>query len=167
VYLSENLESSTLCSIHYNADYGVLGILSTGWPRLSYGGWTQHDEEAELLLWQRRGPIGKLYNIIVWLGRSPQCRDKFNENVKELHPESVVTALVYGNDTRCGGDYDELVCALQHGEALKEFVTTALRYNLHGERDSFPTALKLDELHPEDWTNLTDIMQFLQPFRKW
>jgi hypothetical protein len=127
---------------------------------------TQQDEEAELLLWRRRGPIGKLHNIIVWIGRSPQRRDKFNEKVKQLHPDSVATALIYGNDTRWGGDYHELVRALQHREALEEIVCTAIRYNLHGERDSLPTALKLDDLHPEDWTILTDIMQFLQPFRK-
>jgi hypothetical protein len=127
----------------------------------------QQDEEAELLLWRRRVPIGKLHNIIVWIGRSPQRRDKFNEKVKQLHPERVATPLVYGNGTRWGGDYNELVRALQHREALEEFVSTAIRYNLHGERDALPTALKLDELHPEDWTILTDIMQFLQPFRKW
>jgi hypothetical protein len=127
----------------------------------------QQDEEAELLLWRRRGPIGKLHNIIVWIGQSPQCRDKFNEKVKQLHPECVPTALVYGKETTWGGDYDELVRALQHREALEEFVSTAIRYNLHGERDALPTALKLDKLHPEDWTILTDIMQFLQQFRKW
>ena len=60
----------------------------------------QQDEEAELLLWRRRGPIGKLHNIIAWIGRSPQRRDKFNEKVKQLHLESVATALVYGNETR-------------------------------------------------------------------
>jgi hypothetical protein len=87
--------------------------------------------------------------------------------VKQLHPDSVATALVYGNDTRWGGDYDELVRALQHREVLEEFMSTAIRYNLHGERDALPTALTLDELHPEDWTILTDIMQFLQPFQKW
>jgi hypothetical protein len=87
---------------------------------------TQQDEEAELLLWRRGGPIRKLHNMIVWISRSPQPRDKFNEMVKQLNPESVATALGYGNDTRWGGDYDKLVHALQHREALEEFVSTAI-----------------------------------------
>ena len=129
--------------------------------------WNQQDEEAELLLWQRRGQIGKLHDIIVRIGRSPQHRHKFNDKVQQLHPENVASELVHRNETKWGGDYNELVHALQHREALEESVSTAIRYNLHGERDSLRTALKLDELHPHDWTILTGIMRFLQLCRKW
>jgi len=125
------------------------------------------DEEAELHLWQKQCPLGKLHNSIVWIGRSAQRRDKFKDKVRQLHPETTSPALVHGYETRWGGDYDELVRALLHREAFEEFVSTAIRHNLHGERDSLPNALKHDELSPEDWAILTDIMQFLQPFRKW
>ena len=125
------------------------------------------DEEAELQLWRKQGPLGKLHNIIVWIGRSPQRRDKFEDKVRQLHPESTSAALVHGNEPRWGGDYDELVRALLPREALEAFVSTAIRHNLHGERNSLPNALKHDELSPEDWVILTEIMQFLQPFRKW
>jgi hypothetical protein len=125
------------------------------------------DEDAELQLWRKQGPLGKLHNIIVWIGRSPQRRDKFEDKVRQIHPETTSAALFHGNETRWGGDYDELVRELLHREALEEFVSTAIRHNLHGERDSLPNALKHDELSPEDWAILTDIMQFQQPFRKW
>jgi hypothetical protein len=84
-----------------------------------------------------------------------------NEKVKQFYVASVATVLVYGNETRWCGNYIELVCTLQHIEAMEEIVSTASRHNLHGEQDSLPTALNLDELNPEDWTILTDIMQFL------
>jgi len=125
------------------------------------------DEETELLLWRQQGPLGKLHYIIVWIGRSPQRREKYEEKVRQLHPDCTASALVQGNETRWGGNYDELVRAMNQREALEEFVSTAIRHNLHGERDSLATALRHDELTPEDWAILTDIMQFLQPFRRW
>jgi len=36
----------------------------------------QHEVE-ELEAWRRRGPIGKLHNIINWISRSPQRREHF------------------------------------------------------------------------------------------
>jgi len=91
----------------------------------------------------------------------------FNEKARQLHPNSVATALVYWNEPRWGGSYDELVSTLQHIEALEQYVSTAIRYNLHGEQDKLPTALKLVDLHPEDWTIFAEFEQFLQPLRKW
>jgi len=108
------------------------------------------DEEAELLLWRKKGPLGKLHNIIIWIGRSPQRRDKYEEKVNQLDPECTATSLVHGNETRWGSNYDELVPAIQQREALEEFVSTAICHNLHGEGDSLGTALKHDELTPED-----------------
>jgi hypothetical protein len=35
------------------------------------------DEQAELDLLRKRVPLGKLHNIIVWIGRSPQRQDQF------------------------------------------------------------------------------------------
>jgi hypothetical protein len=125
------------------------------------------DEEAELLLWRQRGPLGKLHNIIVWIGRSLHHRDKYEEKVRQLHPDCTASALVQGNETRWGGNYDELVPAMNQREALEEFVSTAIHHNVHGERDSLATALRHDELTPKYSAILTDIMQFLQPFRRW
>jgi hypothetical protein len=34
--------------------------------------------ERELLAqWRKRGPVGKLHNIIIWIRRTPQRRDSF------------------------------------------------------------------------------------------
>jgi len=77
------------------------------------------DEEAELLLWCKQGPLHKLQNIIIVIGRSPQHRDKYEEKVKQLDSECTATSLVHGNETRWGSNYDELVHAIQQLEALE------------------------------------------------
>lgn len=125
------------------------------------------DDDAELLLRRKRGSLGKLYNYIVWIGRNPQRRDKYAEKLQQLCPEWTASSLVHGNETRWGGNYDELVRALDQRDALDEIVFTVIRHNLHGKRDSLATALKYDELTPEDWSILTNIMRFLQPFWRW
>jgi len=52
-------------------------------------------------------------------------------------------------------------------EALEEFVSSAICHYLHGERDSLATAPRHNELTPDDWAILTDIIQFLQHFSRW
>jgi len=118
-------------------------------------------------LWWKRGPLGKLHNIVQWIGQSPQHQDEYAEKVRQLNPESTAAALVQGNVTRWGGDYEDLKRALHQRDALEEFVSTAIQHNQHGEQDAQVTAPKYDELTPEDCSILTDIMQFLQPFRMW
>jgi hypothetical protein len=85
------------------------------------------DEEAELDLWRKRGPLGKFHNIIVWIGQSLQRQDKLEERVKQLHPETTATALAHGIETRWRGDHNELVSALQHRKALEEVLSTAIQ----------------------------------------
>jgi len=57
-------------------------------------------EDPELDLSRKRGPLGKLCNIIVWIEQSPQNRDKFQEKRKQLYPETKAVALVQGSETR-------------------------------------------------------------------
>jgi hypothetical protein len=58
-----------------------------------------HDEEAELLWWRKHGPLGKLHNIIIWIGQSPQHRGKYEQKLKQLEPECTAISLVRGNET--------------------------------------------------------------------
>jgi hypothetical protein len=37
----------------------------------------QLDLLKELNLWRKRGPIGKLYNIVIFIYRTPQQRERF------------------------------------------------------------------------------------------
>ena len=68
-------------------------------------------EQEELLAWRKKGPCGKLHNLLVYITRSPQRRDHFEEKVKQLHPQSSLLTLIRGNDTRWGGDYNSIIRA--------------------------------------------------------
>ena len=128
---------------------------------------TLEKEQEELLAWRKKGPCGKLHNLIVYITRTPQHRDRFEEKVKQLYPDSSVATLIRGNETRWGGDYNSIIRAFDLQEALEDFVSLAIRRNEHGERAEGVGALKWDELLPEDWDTLTEIVNVLGHFQKW
>ena len=124
----------------------------------------------ELETWRRKGPLGKLHNIIVWISRSPQRRDRFAARVKQsLGPSTKALSLINGNSTRWRGDYDSLKRALELRDPLQEFIALALRRKEDLDLpDSNPTySPGLDELSPAHWDILREIMHILQPFRQW
>jgi hypothetical protein len=41
-------------------------------------------KELKLLKWRQKGPISKLYNVIYWINRSPQRRERFEELLLQL-----------------------------------------------------------------------------------
>lgn len=125
-------------------------------------------EAEELEAWRRRGPLGKLHNIITWISRSPQRRDRFEEKVQHLlGADTKALALIQGNTTRWEGDYDSLTRAFELREPLEEFVASAIRRNEDGEHDGLPTSLQYDELSISDWDTLRGIMDILAPFHVW
>ena len=124
-------------------------------------------EQEELLAWRKKGPCGKLHNLLVYITRSPQRRDRFEEKVKQLHPHSSILTLIRGKETRWGRDYNSIVRAFELREALEDFVSSAIRRNENGERAETVDALKWDKLLPEDWDTLAEIVNVLGPFRKW
>jgi len=71
----------------------------------------QHESE-ELEAFRQKGPLGKLHDIITWISRSPQRGDRFEEKVKQvLGPNTKALALIPGNSTWWGGDYNSLTLA--------------------------------------------------------
>ena len=125
-------------------------------------------EVAELEAWRRKGPLGKLHNIIIWISRSPQRRERFQAEVrKALGPNTKAVSLIRSNTTRWGSDYDSLIRAFELRDPLEEFVSRVLRRNEDQEQNGTPASLHLDELTTADWEILREIMHILQPFRKW
>jgi len=76
-------------------------------------------------------------------------------------------ALVRGNTTRWGSDYDALTRALDLRGPLEEFAASAIRRNEDGEQDGLPSSLHYDELSITDWDTLRGIMDILEPFHYW
>jgi len=115
---------------------------------------TYHDlqqETAELETWRRKGPLGKLHNVISWISRSPQRRERFQAEVrKSLGSNTKAVSLIRSNTTRWGSDYDSLLCAFELRDPLEEFISQVLRRNENQENDGSPTSLHLDQRTPAD-----------------
>jgi len=127
---------------------------------------TLEKEQEELHAWRKKGPRGKLHNLLVYNIRTPQRRDRFEEKVKQLYTDLSVATLIRGNETRWGGDYNSIIRAFDLPEGLEDFVSLAIQRNENGERAEGVEALKWDELLPQDWDTLTEIVNVLGPFQK-
>jgi len=70
----------------------------------------QETEIKNLMAWRKKGPMGKLHNICIWITRNPQRQDKFQERVLQSKLLSTGPSVpIIGSITRWGGDYDSLV----------------------------------------------------------
>jgi hypothetical protein len=125
------------------------------------------DDVAELVRWRRKGPLGKLHNVLNYIRKTPQRLDRFAKLVKEIDPLETVHTVFVGNVTRWSSDYESLQRALRLREAIEDFVRSAIRLNQDGERDGSQRALQHDELMPEDWEILRCVKDLLEPFKEW
>lgn len=128
----------------------------------------QDQELQDVIEWRKRGPMGKLHNICVWICRTPQRRDAFEQKAQQqVHNLTNATVPIVGCITRWGGDYDSLKRAFLLRDPIEEFVASAIR-NDTGEMDSgILHALSLDELTRDDWDELRSILHILEPSKAW
>ena len=63
------------------------------------------DQLKELKLWRTRGPVGKLHNIVVFICRSPQRRERFADLSPEQKGAFDHLNLVVDNATRWNSLY--------------------------------------------------------------
>jgi len=125
------------------------------------------EDLVELLRWRRMGPLGRLHNILIYITRTPQRIDRFEERVRAHNPDETVFIPKIGNITRWSSDYESLERAFRLREPINDFITQSIGLNRDGERDNTEHALKHDELTPDDWDELRIVMDILEPFRRW
>jgi len=112
-------------------------------------------ETEQLLHWRRRGPYGRLRNIITFICRTPQRREDFAKVTRETSPDIRVFAPIAANDTRWNGDFQAIKRALELRVSLETYSVRYIR-----------THLRDDYLEPLDWTELEDILRILEPFHR-
>ncbi|KJZ68291.1 hypothetical protein HIM_12320 [Hirsutella minnesotensis 3608] len=105
-------------------------------------GWKKRKERG----WSQMGPLGKLHNIAIHI-RANDCRYK-------LFRQRAGRVLGLDNDTRWNSWFLMLDTALDKEEHVKWY------------QDKYYDALENDYLAPQDWQNLREIRNFLQPFWK-
>jgi hypothetical protein len=103
--------------------------------------------QLEMDTWRRKGPLGKLHNIVVYIQRSPQRRAAFQKLSQGRH-------LIRDNKTRWNSWYTMIGCAID------EKVRPAIELYCHQNQADMAE----DILSIHDWENLENIYTFLLDF---
>jgi hypothetical protein len=133
----------------------------------SYDAGSTGRASEELELWRRKGPVGKLHNIISYIRRTPQRSESFKRASQQqeasddfpLHEQSTAElALILDNRTRWNSTYLMVQRALRKMKDLQNWI--AQQDFEERPEDRIPDA---DKLSAEDWKELTEVMNILKP----
>ncbi|SMR52788.1 unnamed protein product [Zymoseptoria tritici ST99CH_1E4] len=84
------------------------------------------EEREQLLTWRRKGPVGKLHNLVTYILQSTQREELLASLQTEPHVDHVIKVRIYrlirDNDTRWNSMYAMIERALMLREALDAFV---------------------------------------------
>jgi hypothetical protein len=148
-------------------------------------------EEIELREWRKRGPIGKLHNLIRYachsskrkdllktIQRSQYCRLQASQTTTSPPLEPLrVYDLILDNMTRWNSWHDAAARALKLRAAIDEFVDhETANYNAALARYAGSRSLKKrppkepsllsDLLSADDWSIITQYVELLQPLKR-
>ena len=117
------------------------------------------DPKAEMNLWRKKGPIGKLHNLVRYIRASPQREETFQDVVsyEEELTGDIYLKVIENNRTRWNSTYLMIRRALRLQSRLITFV---LNSELTGD---FPCE---DVLSSNDWAELCIILDLLEPLHK-
>lgn len=127
----------------------------------------------ELRVWRQRGPVGKLHNVIVFICRSPQRREKF-ANIRTLTDQEIGDfdhlKLVVDNATRWNSLYAMIERAIKLRDRIDRFCIDYAD-DMHGisnkraqTNEELDRQLKNDTLSAEDWLALAEVTKILKKF---
>jgi hypothetical protein len=139
-------------------------------------------EEIELRNWRRKGPIGRLHNLIRYICHSTSRRELFLK-VQREQPEALRSErlnakeayeLIFDNSTRWNSWYDAAERALDLRHAIDDFVDLELvdyqqavaRFNRRSSQSQAAAPkvhlLTLDRLNNNDWQIITGYLEILK-----
>ncbi|KAG7403623.1 putative AC transposase [Fusarium oxysporum f. sp. rapae] len=131
-------------------------------------------KERELLReWRKRGPIGKLHNLVYWIRRNPQRRELFLSITSGKVDQSIMAELgvwfvddtlkglmvKVDNDTRWNSVYLMVHRALR----LRDIIDVFCKLSLLDPKEEKRVSAE-DVLSCEDWVVLAEIIEILQPY---
>jgi hypothetical protein len=146
-------------------------------------------EVIELDSWRRKGPIGKLHNLIRYIYHSTQRQDAFlsiqsaslDSSRDQSEPRKQPLHLIRDNRTRWNSWYDAAVRAIELRDAIDEFVDTELteyhqklsRYerwiqahpSVKKDSPKAPSLLE-DRLDQNDWEVIITYITILKPCKQ-
>ena len=125
----------------------------------------------------KKGPVGKLHNIVTFIRQSNQCNQLFH---KFQRVEFIATKdnqqtydLVTNNDTRQNSTHDMIMRAIKIRNAIDAFIqhiktkwdSEEKGKNPSPQRKEWPTIID-DELTSDDWTILSEYLDILAPLKE-
>ena len=138
-------------------------------------------EERQLLQWRKKGPIGKLHNVVYWINRSPQRCERFDLLQKELiapiRPDGTKETyeLIKDVETRWNSFDDSAERALYLQPAIDELLLKEkVEYDEYVHRCSqtkrpvkrrTPAILE-DALNADDWNVIRLYHEILKPVKE-
>jgi hypothetical protein len=115
------------------------------------------NERTAIMAWRRKGPVGKLHNLVVHVKGSPARRRLFEDKQRHLNTSLPVYKLVTNGGVRWNSTFDMIERALKLKDALE-------LYQSHYRYDPVnPTSE--DALTPGDWMELARLRELLKPFK--
>jgi hypothetical protein len=126
------------------------------------------DLNKELALWRKKGPIGKLHNIVKWVRASPQRGEYFRKSIIEAidkgdtyllyEATTFELQLILNNETRWNSTYLMLQRAITKQSQIQAFLAKNQQDPDHKQRIA-----KEDVLTFEDWRLLVELQEILDP----
>jgi hypothetical protein len=111
------------------------------------------DQEA-FKVWRKQGAIGRLHNIVTYIGGSDKRRKAFEQSQK-VDASSLSLQLVKDIGVRWNSTHDMIVRALRLEHAIRRYCR---QWEQEGEYD-----LSKDFLSREDWAELQHFQELLEP----
>jgi hypothetical protein len=138
------------------------------------------EELKELELWRKKGPIGKLHNIVTYIRHSDQRNQLFKKLQKityicvESGTSQETFELVTDNDTRWNSTHAMIKRAVMLRNPIDTFIqqirteweeTLRKSRNAQKKIENKPTILD-DALTAEDWGVLSEYLEILTPLKE-
>jgi hypothetical protein len=123
--------------------------------------------DDDLRHWRKRGPVGKLHNLVRWVRSSPQRSEFFKATIKEGEDGSGISLseqstlelqLLLNNETRWNSTFLMIERALRKQANIQTFLARNL-----DEIDPQKRIPVEDHLEMEDWRLLTELKEVLEP----
>jgi hypothetical protein len=115
------------------------------------------DHEA-FKVWRKQGAIGRLHNLVTYIGGSDKRRKAFEQSQK-VDASDLSLQLVKDIGVRWSSTYDMIVRAIRLQSAIK-------RYCRQWEPMDNEYDLTLDFLEAQDWEELNHFEELLEPFNR-
>jgi hypothetical protein len=140
------------------------------------------DELKDLEIWRKKGPVGKLHNIVKYIGGSGQRQQVFEKIQKlqnlGLDEEATTYQLVEDQETRWNSSYSMMERAVLLRGAIDtyminiikeydDYIAKITRNNTRPlpKRHQPKPAICDSHLSTDDWSILTEYLVILKPFK--